>query len=795
MDCHEYTLDIDDIRLHSEQCEANPSTQICYELTLDGIVVGKGTLGFRGNGIKSVSSTPSTEDEGENVVTVLTDDGQTFTFKVRNGSRGNGIASIDVVQSSADAGANKVTVNFTDGFSETFDVYNGHTGVPAGFGIPTISIDDTYGTPTASVTATGPDTAKVFHLDLKHLKGNGIESMDFSPSSADGGTNTVVFNLSDGTKRTIQVLNGTKGSKGDTGDPFSVAKVYSSIAEMNAGYATDGVKVGGFVVIDTGNVEDEDNAKLFVKGNAQYDYLTDMSGAQGIQGPRGTGISSIEQTTTSTSSEGVNEATIALTDGTSYKISYRNGAKGDKGTSISKVEQTTKSTSDSGTNVMKVYLDDGTSSEFEVRNGSKGSTGDTGNGISNVSVNESSADGGSNVVTMAFTDGTSKTFNVKNGSKGSTGTAAGFGTPTATIDDTTGTPSVDVSMSGPDTAKVLSFAFKHLKGAKGDTPTKADIGLGNVDNTSDLDKPISTSMQQALNGKADTATTLAGYGITDAYTKTAVDNLLTDYMKMPIQDNSGFHNSLYRGKDITSYWTDGSLWDRIQGTNGRKLFEDLYVGDWFSTGTHSINGTSANQCFMIGGFDLRLGVGATNVSKHHIVPVPCNSTGTDTRALFNSQMYAEVPFTGAYQGSIVHPLFLPDGAASTDLKAIFGSHLLQSSELISTANNSNGYGRYGSASGVSTSWAWVDVCGILMSEVEVYGSIVWSSSGYDGGMSSRGQLPLFRLRPDLISNRSWNFWLRDATSANDFALVYSGGFARDGTATVSLGVRPRFLIG
>lgn len=33
------------------------------------------------------------------------------------------------------------------------------------------------------------------------------------------------------------------------------------------------------------------------------------------------------------------------------------------------------------------------------------------------------------------------------------------------------------------------------------TLTKADVGLGNVDNTSDLSKPISTATQTALNGK------------------------------------------------------------------------------------------------------------------------------------------------------------------------------------------------------------------------------------------------------------------------------------------------------
>lgn len=34
--------------------------------------------------------------------------------------------------------------------------------------------------------------------------------------------------------------------------------------------------------------------------------------------------------------------------------------------------------------------------------------------------------------------------------------------------------------------------------------TKADVGLGNVDNTSDLNKPVSTAQQTALNGKTDT---------------------------------------------------------------------------------------------------------------------------------------------------------------------------------------------------------------------------------------------------------------------------------------------------
>ena len=110
----------------------------------------------------------------------------------------------------------------------------------------------------------------------------------------------------------------------------------------------------------------------------------------------------------------------------------------------------------------------------------KGDTGDAaGFGTPTASVD---ANVGTPSVTVAASGpDTAKIFafqftNLK-GVKGDTGDAAGFGTPTASVDANVGTPSVTVTASGPDTAKVFDFAFRNMKGEKGDTgPTKTVNG-------------------------------------------------------------------------------------------------------------------------------------------------------------------------------------------------------------------------------------------------------------------------------------------------------------------------------
>lgn len=84
-----------------------------------------------------------------------------------------------------------------------------------------------------------------------------------------------------------QGIQGIQGPKGDPGEAFKVSKTYASVGAMQAGFPEDGLPNGSFVIIDTGDVEDPDNAGLWCKGDSAYVFIADLSGMAGIQGPEG----------------------------------------------------------------------------------------------------------------------------------------------------------------------------------------------------------------------------------------------------------------------------------------------------------------------------------------------------------------------------------------------------------------------------------------------------------------------------------------------------------------------------
>lgn len=126
----------------------------------------------------------------------------------------------------------------------------------------------------------------------------------------------------------------------------------------------------------------------------------------------------------------------------------------------------------------------------------------------------------------------------------------------------------------------------------------------------------------------------------------------------------------------------------------------------------------------------------------------------------------------------------------TDLGA---ANLLAHSKLLSNAVNQNGINRYGEATGCSSGWGWVaDQYISALSEVQVYGSVVWSSSGFDTGEACR-QLDVFRHFNHTEIFGSEYPWLRDVVSASYAAIADITGYANNYTASYAIYVAALIL--
>lgn len=268
-------------------------------------------------------------------------------------------------------------------------------------------------------------------------------------------------------------------------------------------------------------------------------------------------------------------------------------------------------------------------------------------------------------------------------------------------------------------------------------------------------------------------------------------------------------------KDITSYVTDGSLWKRLNGTDGFSLYEDIFVGDYIEMSRAISTPNQDSQYAVTGskyvtiiGIDSRMGDGdgggsVSVVNYHHLVMTAGQGFG-GTQYFGRNRMNSSNVTTGGYVASELHTTVLGSvvSAGSTtstatvnqQLYAEFGSHLKTTRELLSNAVDTARYNRFSQASGASSGWAWTSCQAVLMSEVEVYGSIVTSSSLFDTGNACR-QFPLFVHSREAQNNRTSYYWLKDVASGSGFAYCNRSGSAYyDDASRASYYVRPRFIL-
>ena len=122
--------------------------------------------------------------------------------------------------------------------------------------------------------------------------------------------------------------------------------------------------------------------------------------------------------------------------------------------------------------------------------------------------------------------------------------------------------------------------------------TKANIGLGNVDNTSDEDKPVSTATQTALNGKANTSGTYPNLTVGKA---TNADNA-TNATNATNAANATKATQDASGNVITStYATKNELTSGLSGkANTSGSYPNLTVGK-ATNADNATNATKAEQ--------------------------------------------------------------------------------------------------------------------------------------------------------------------------------------------------------
>lgn len=378
-----------------------------------------GETGATGNGIAVIEQT-STSGLVDTYTITFTN-GTTTTFTVTNGKDGtdgeDGVGIRRIEKTSTSGLVDTYTITYTDDMTTTFTVTNGRDGedgapgAAAGFGTPTATVDGNVGTPAVVVTASGPDTAKIFAFAFANLKGqtgetgatgNGIQSIEKTGSS--GLLDTYTITYTNGNTDTFTVTNGEDGQDGDA------AGFGTPTATVDGNVGTPGVTV---------TASGPDTAKIFAFA---FTNLKGETGQTGQTGATGNGIQSITKTGSSGNTD-------------TYTILYTNG--------------------DTDT--------------FTVTNGIDG----------------------------------------QDGAPGQDGAAAGFGTPTATIDGNVGTPGVTVTASGPDTAKVFAFAFTNLKGETGQTGATGATGNG-----------IASIAKTGSSGLVDTYTITYTNGNTATFTVT-----------------------------------------------------------------------------------------------------------------------------------------------------------------------------------------------------------------------------------------------------------------------------------
>ena len=261
-------------------------------------------------------------------------------------------------------------------------------------------------------------------------------------------------------------------------------------------------------------------------------------------------------------------------------------------------------------------------------------------------------------------------------------------------------------------------------------------------------------------------------------------NLKTQLLAELLPKTAAAHNSIYRGKDLTSYFNSGGMSTAIAAGT----FDDIFPGDYI-TKSVTIDGTTySNVKWLVADLDYHYNRGSLNKTTHHVVLIPENNLG---KSYMNSTNTAANGYQGSYMWGTVIPKYV------TGIVNAFGSdHVMEHSELLTNAMNANAASPAGPGwSGVAYfNWSaspWASTKVNIPNQAMMYGHAPYASSGEDTGDCNK-QLAIFRYGQNFATS-AW-CWLRDVAGATGFAYACGDGSAHYSYASYVYGVRPYFLL-
>lgn len=264
-------------------------------------------------------------------------------------------------------------------------------------------------------------------------------------------------------------------------------------------------------------------------------------------------------------------------------------------------------------------------------------------------------------------------------------------------------------------------------------------------------------------------------------TVTSAVSILNSKINSMQTDAASAHNNIYRRQNITDMYDSGKYSENV----ANNTFADIYPGDFIQK-TITYNGTSYPIMATVADLNYFRAYpsGYATITEPHSAMI--------IEGLPAIRMNETNTTEGGYSGSEMNTVALP--AILESLKAAFGEeHIITHKKLLSNAVGTSLYNRFGSATGASSDFGWYDSAISLMSEVQVLGATVWSSSGYDTGEANR-QLAVFHLKSPNALFGWTSFWLRDVVSNSLFSRATSdGGVSFEYASNVS-GVYPLILL-